>query len=396
LALAVLLSFLPTLVGGSAAQAAARADMAVVAVGDSPDPVFTNDILLLQVWVENRGPGPATGVAVATALPPGLGFVPWLSNSECVESGGIVTCSFSSWPANVGRVIFVAVTTPSTPGALLFTLTVTANERDPDLSNNSATEATQVVEATEADVSINLSGTAEGYAGQNIWLGVGVENAGPATASGVTVTLEFPDGLRPTLGDDVCTDTGGGLSCSYFWGSLSPGPGVATIIGVTAAEAGSYTVQGSITADQTDPVTENNSDTTVVTANPAADLSAQIAESADPASPGEVLTYTVTIINHGPSPVSSIALTDTWSTTVRGGVQLLSFTTTQGQCVQAAAQSIDCQLGGLASGATGTLTVRLRPQGIGSIANQAQVSSVEFDPDTANNADTETTLVGSA
>jgi uncharacterized repeat protein (TIGR01451 family) len=87
-------------------------------------------------------------------------------------------------------------------------------------------------------------------------------------------------------------------------------------------------VQGSVTADQLDPVMANNSDATLVTANAAADLSAQIAESADPASPGEVLTYTVTITNCGPSPVSSIALTNTWSTSVRGGAQLLSFAAT--------------------------------------------------------------------
>jgi uncharacterized repeat protein (TIGR01451 family) len=136
-------------------------------------------------------------------------------------------------------------------------------------------------------VSINLPSSAEGYAGQNIWLGIEVQNAGPATASGLTVTLEFPPGLSPTLGGDGCTDTGGGLSCSYSWGSVPPGHGLADIIGVTAAEAGSHTVQGSVTADQLDPVMANNSDATLVTANAAADLSAQIAESADPASPGE-------------------------------------------------------------------------------------------------------------
>jgi len=40
---------------------------------------------------------------------------------------------------------------------------------------------------------------------------------------------------------------------------------------------------------------------------------------------------------------------------------------------------------GLASGATATVTIRLRPRGIGSV-----------DPDTTNNADSETTGIGSA
>ena len=175
---------------------------------------------------------------------------------------------------------------PATEPLLQLTFTVTATERDPDLSNNSATETTVVVEPTEADVSINLPSSVEGYAGQNIWLGIEVDNAGPATATGLTVTLEFPRGLRPTLNGGVCAETADGLSCSYSWGSGSAGRGLADIIGITAAEAGSYTVHGSVIADQPDPVTSDNSDTTVVTANPAADLSAQIVESADPASPG--------------------------------------------------------------------------------------------------------------
>jgi uncharacterized repeat protein (TIGR01451 family) len=155
-------------------------------------------------------------------------------------------------------------------------------------------------------------------------------------------------------------------------------------------------VQGSLTSDQPDPVSSNNADSTVVNASPAADLSVQISESADPSTPGEALSYTVTITNLGPSPASGVTLADTWSTTVPGGVQLLSLGATQGQCAQTADSSIDCQLGELASGADATLTVRLRPRGIGSVTDQAQVSAAEFDPDTTNNADSETTRIGSA
>ncbi|HJU97999.1 MAG TPA: hypothetical protein VJ644_08490, partial [Jiangellaceae bacterium] len=93
---------------------------------------------------------------------------------------------------------------------------------------------------------------------------------------------------------------------------------------------------------------------------------------------------------------SAVLLTNTWSTAVRGGVQLLSFGAGQGQCVLTGETTIDCQLGGLASGATATVTVRLRPRGVGSITDQAQVSAAEFDPETADNADSETTRVGSA
>ena len=328
LVLAVLLSFVPALaLGNASAQTETTADMAI-RVSDSPDPVFTNHDLRYQLDMFNLGPSLATDVEVTAALPPGVRFEASLSDSACSESAGIVTCRFPSWGVNAAGLIVITVV-PSTAGVLQLTFTVAATEPDPDLSNNSQTENTVVVEPTEADVSINLPSSVEGYAGENIWLGgIEVTNAGPATATGLTVIIEFPRGLSPGIGGGLCTETGRGLSCSYDWGPLLPGAGTVGILGVTASEAGSYTVRGSVNADQPDPVWSNNADSTVVNASPAADLSVQITESADPATPGQALTYTVAIKNHGPSPASAVTLADTWSTTVPGGVQLLSFDAT--------------------------------------------------------------------
>jgi uncharacterized repeat protein (TIGR01451 family) len=156
LALAVVLGFVPALVGGGVpAQAAAKADMAIASVSDYPDPVFTNQSVGYTVSVENLGPSQATGVKVSSALPSGVRFEPDQSDPLCTESGGIVTCSFVSWDANAAGLIRITVT-PSTAGVLQLTFTVTATERDPDLSNNSQSETTTVVQPTNADVSINL------------------------------------------------------------------------------------------------------------------------------------------------------------------------------------------------------------------------------------------------
>jgi uncharacterized repeat protein (TIGR01451 family) len=392
---AVVLSVVPALVGASAsAVAATTADMAIASVSDYPDPVFTNQSVAYTVSVENLGPGQATEVKLTAALPSGVRFEPLQSDSACTESGGIVTCNFASWDANAAGLIRIAVT-PSTTGVLQLTFAVSAAERDRDLSNNSQTETTTVVQPTDADISINLPTSVTGYVGQNLFLNLEVGNAGPATATGVTVTLEFPRGLNPSSGGGVCTDTGSGLSCAYSLSSLPAGSGIGEFIAIAASAAGTYTVQGSVSADQPDPVPSNNSDSTLVAATPAADLSAQIVESADPATPGSAITYTVTVTNNGPSPASAVVLTDSWSTTVAGGVQLVTFATTQGQCALTSNQRIDCQLGGLANGAATTVTVTVRARGIGSVTDQAQVSAAEFDPNTANNADSETTTVGS-
>jgi uncharacterized repeat protein (TIGR01451 family) len=393
--LAVVLSVVPVLAGASvSAVAATTADMAIASVSDYPDPVFVNQSVAYTVSVENLGPAQATGVKLTAALPSGVRFEPFQSDPACAESGGIVTCNFATFDASAAALIRIAVT-PSTAGVLELTFAVSAAERDRDLSNNSRTETTTVVQPADADISINLPTSVTGYVGQTLFLNYQVGNAGPATATGVTVTLEFPRGLSPIAGGGVCTDTGSGLNCIYPSSSLAAGHGLAGFIPVMAAAAGTYTVQGSVSADQPDPVLSDNSDSTLVTLNPAADLSVQIVESADPATPGGAITYTVTATNNGPSPASAVALTDSWSTTVTGSLQLVSFATTQGQCALTNDQRIDCQLGGLANGANTTVTVTLRARGTGSVTDQAQVSAAEFDPDTANNAASETTTVGS-
>jgi Domain of unknown function DUF11 len=106
--LAVLLGFVPSLVGGGSAfaQGPARADMAIAGMSDNPDPVLTYQTVTYFVSVENRGPSQATGVELSVR------FEPDQSNPACTESGGLVTCSFASWPANAAAILLIAVTLP--------------------------------------------------------------------------------------------------------------------------------------------------------------------------------------------------------------------------------------------------------------------------------------------
>jgi uncharacterized repeat protein (TIGR01451 family) len=206
------------------------------------------------------------------------------------------------------------------------------------------------------------------------------------------VTVDFPTGLSPT---DLtrCIATGTGLSCAYPLGSVPPQLGLVTPVQFEAAAAGSYTVQARVSAAEPDPSPANNSGTGVVEISPAADVSVRIAESADPAMPGQPLTYTVTVGNAGPSPASAVNLTDSWSTTIRR-LDLLSVTSSQGRCTPTASMAVDCALGTIPSGASVVVAVTVRPVGSGTITDEARVSAAEFDPNTADSAAGETTAVG--
>ena len=65
-----------------------------------------------------------------------------------------------------------------------------------------------------------------------------------------------------------------------------------------------------ITSKATDP-NNNNSDSVVTTLNPLADLEVTKAENSHPVTPGNNLSYTITVRNGGPSTSStSVVLTD--------------------------------------------------------------------------------------
>jgi len=395
--LVLLLGLGPALIGTSAsADATGVSDMAISSVSDSPDPVFANGNVTYQVGVLNFGPDQATGVVVTTQLPTGVRFEPTLSNSECAADAGIVTCAYAAWDANAAGIIVVTVS-PATAGTLELTFTVRANEPDPDLSNNSQAVTTEVVEPTEADVSLSFSGTAPSYhVGELIRFSINVRNAGPATATGITVTVRLSRGLT-AVDPGPCTQTDTGTTCTYLFGSLPPGAGSIGIIEIIATTQTRHSVQGTVTADQPDPDLSNNSAGVGFSATALADLSVQVTESSDPATPGLPLTYTATVVNLGPSTATGVDLVDSWSTTIIGSVQLVSFSASQNlSCTRTSDQRIDCTTPTLNSGASATLTITLRPLGVGSVSDFAQVRSLVDDPVRSNDRAGETTTVGHA
>lgn len=395
--LALLLGLSPSLISTSAsAKATGRSDMAISGVSDSPDPVFTNSNLTYQVGVSNLGPDQATGVVITTQLPTGVRFEPTLSSSGCAADAGIVTCAFAAWDANAAGIILVTVS-PAVAGTLELTFTVRANEPDPDLSNNSQAVTTDVLEPTEADVSLSFSGNAPSYhVGELIRFSINVRNAGPATATGITATLRLSRGLTP-VNAAPCVQTDTGTTCTYPFGSLPPGAGSIGIIEIVATVQTRHSVQGTVTADQPDPDLSNNSAGFGFSATSLADLSVQVTESGDPATPGMPLTYTATVVNLGPSAATDVDLLNSWSTTISGGVRLLSFSASENlSCTPTSDQRIDCTTPTLNSGASATLTITLRPLGVGSVTDVARVRSLVDDPVAANNRVGETTTVGPA
>lgn len=118
-----------------------------------------------------------------------------------------------------------------------------------------------------------------------------------------------------------------------------------------------------------------------------ADLAIAKADAPDPVTEGSDLTYTLTVTNNGPNPATGVTVTDE----LPGGLSARSSSASQGSC--SGTTTVTCALGDLASGASATVSIVIRPTSAGSLTNTARVSGNQPDPDQANNSATQTTQV---
>jgi uncharacterized repeat protein (TIGR01451 family) len=125
-----------------------------------------------------------------------------------------------------------------------------------------------------------------------------------------------------------------------------------------------------------------------------ADMSITKSDTPDPVSPGQNLSYHLTVTNNGapsgPSTTSGVTVTDT----LPAGVTLVSTTPSTGSC--SGTTTITCALGIFPGGASATIdiVVTVSPSAPNNtISNQATVAAATADPNSANNTATATTSV---
>jgi uncharacterized repeat protein (TIGR01451 family) len=125
---------------------------------------------------------------------------------------------------------------------------------------------------------------------------------------------------------------------------------------------------------------------------PVADLSLFQTANPNPSMSGELLTYTLTASNNGPSESESVVLTDT----LPNDVAFQSTSPSQGSC-SAVGEVVTCEIGRIPAGSSATVQIKVIPSRDGRfVANNAEVRSgtEDFFPD--NNIAVLTTIVSAA
>ncbi|MFN8525950.1 MAG: hypothetical protein U0821_22850 [Chloroflexota bacterium] len=367
---------------------APSADLSITKTVDVGSPAIGGQVRY-TLAVRNDGPSGATGVVVTDPLAPGIALVSATpGQGACAVQGTGFRCDLGALARGATTTITVVVNVQQT-GTLANTATASAAEPDPDPTNNGATAG--VVVQPRADLALTKADSPDPVnVGQQVTSTLTVTNNGPSPATGVVLRDTLPTGLTfvsisPSAG---CT---GAQTVQCPVGTLAPGASAVYTLVATANSSGTLTNLATVTGNEVDPTPDNNGASQSTNAQAQADIDVQKTGAPATLVVGGNVTYTVLVRNNGPSPASGVVLTDP----VPPGAELVSATSTQGQC--SGSGTVVCDVGTLASGATATATLVMRTTDAGVLVNGASATASEPDPTPGNNAAVaETTVTAQA
>ncbi|WP_053956605.1 DUF7507 domain-containing protein [Inediibacterium massiliense] len=366
------------------------ADLSIVKI-INPAPVVAGEEVTYTIEVTNAGPSDALNVTLTDAIPA------CILNPEFSIDGGV---TFSPWvnPYVIGTIAAGAIVMilirgtvdPSCTGTITNTARVDSTTPDPDPTNNETTIETPI--ETSADLSITKTVNPDPVvAGEEAIYTIEVSNVGPSDALNVTLTDVIPACiLNPEFSID------GGVTFSpwvspYNIGIMVPGATVTILIRGTVDPACRGVVMNTARINSTtpDPDPTNNETTITTPIDTSADLSVVKISSPDPVLAGELLTYTITVSNGGPSDAQNVSVADI----VPSAILNPEFSLDGG--IIWSPWISPYVIGTLVAGVSITIFIRgtVDSSYAGTLTNTARVSSTTPDPDPTNNISTETTQV---
>jgi len=405
----------------------------VVAQLVAHDLVLVGSRVTNLVAVTNLGPSAAPSVTLDEILPDGVRFVSAVATQgSCANQSGTIHCDLGTFNSGGGAVVTIIADLP-TVGILTRTVSVTANEFDANLANNTATQTTLVVAvsapfrnasaisvpdaapgapypstllvsgltAAVYQVTVTLSNIYHTYSDDLDILLVGPQGQTVvlmSDAGGETFieyeTLTFDDEARLPLTEGLIvsgtfkpTNYEGlddpfpppappgpfGTALSVFRGTDPNGLWSLYVVDDSPGDAGNIQRGWSLTFVMLEPI---------------ADVAVARINATEPAVWGSPFTYTIQVTNHGPAAASGVRLTNV----LPASVNLISANASQGSCTSQGGV-VHCALGTLSKGSSAVVTLTVIPTAVGTITHSAQVSANVLDFVPANNAAAKATTV---
>ncbi len=389
---------------------------------DAPDPVFAGNSLTYSLEVANDGPSTAVNVVVEDVVPAQVEIVSVSGSGASSCNAGTPgnpflpsTCTYDSLSTGASRTMTIVVRVK--PDAVTDVVSdavvihddarVSSDTFDDDNSDNLASEDTTV--QAQADLALDKTALGTPIAGTDISYRYTVENLGPSVSRDVTLRdvlpaeMEFLEAFIDVEGGTggvslPCTVTDGTNELTCPLGDIAPTNGVAVVVTVNVhiradVPDGALVTNSAdvLLTDTPDPDLANNTADAPITVLARADVAITKASDKDIYKPSTLITYTITVVNNGPSDAQDVVVTDDLPLeTKRDRVAVFPFNgcTISGTLVT-------CSLGTIAAGASKSFQIFIIAKGNrGLINNTANVTTSTVDPDLSNNSDTKTVRVG--
>lgn len=348
---------------------------------DTPDPVNPGGTITYTQTITNNGPDTATSVSFSQTLPAGVTFQSLTSPPGW--SCNALNCTIASL-ANGGSASFtLVVNVTAASGTITDTVTASSNTFDPTSGNNSATAVTTIVAAASADLTITKTTNATfAPAGSQFHYTISLHNNGPDAASNVVMTDTLPSSLlfrsitQPAGFSCTTPPIGatGTITCNSATMANNATATFTLTVEVATGATGTIVNNAGVSSATNDPVSGNSgaSAGAVPTGAAVADVVITKTTGTTTATTGSQFAYTITVTNNGPSPATSVVVTDT----LPAGLQFVSATPSQGTCN--ASSPVTCNLGTIGVTASATITLTVQVTGTsGTVANTASVSAAE-------------------
>lgn len=350
--------------------------------------VRAGETVMWTLIAGNDGPSVARGVKITDILPQSVSFIESTSDDgvKCEATDETVECSLESLlPKEQAKVTITARVAPTVADDSTVTNSASVAsdtpESEDDKADNSAQSSVNV--KTEADVSVTKSVTPERLisGAEGTYL-VTVTNGGPSTARQVTFTDSMPTGLTPTSvqGPGTCSIAGQDVNCTFD--SIAPNMSRNVYITVDVAADAPETVTNRVeVSSPTDNTPGNNTGTVTTGIADDADLAMTKVADRDTVNAGEVITYTLGVVNNGPSTAHGVTITDQ----IPAGTDVQEH---DDRC-ELEDHTLTCAIGNLVAGesAAPQITVSIPDDSeVTSIVNEATVSSSTNDSNADNNS----------
>ncbi len=366
----------------SVAPAPPPVDLAVTKA--APATGVTGQDLAYTIVVSNAGPGNEPAAHLVDLLPPGVVLVS-SSAPPAVDTPGLLEFDLGDLPAHASRTIVLLVQ-PTRAGTLVNQAVVSGIQPDLNPSNNVAS-ATTIMTAAPAALAVALAAApSTATIGHELTYTLTVANFGPGPASGVVLTTNLPAGATIVAASQTqgISSIGSGVVTTAL-GGLAVGESATVTIVVIPTAAGTLTAVADVAGNEPNPnpafaAAALSTPVAPSPPTPVADLLVTKTVSPNPATVGVPLTYTVTVTNLGPDaePAAGVTVVDLLP---RGVV----FVSSSLSPMSATPGSLTYALGGLAAGASQSVTVVVVPTVPGPLFNEAVATGVGPDPNLSNN-----------